>query len=219
MKIKKVILSLLLICFGYSSLAQEKTYKWSPIELHVQNRLFHKGMGYQTFNTQIDLGFGVSKKLSLHNNFNLEFGLTANYGRFTSKAEPLLFISSFKRTNIHHFSHSSVSQFSLEIPIGFEIKLFEVNKNPFYFTSSAIPQIGLNTLHFGTNWEGNTLTFRESIQSSNEPFFQSKLISDFYLRSGLSFSFASNKFKIGSGLEYSTFGESYGLYTKLYYSF
>jgi hypothetical protein len=129
-----------------------------------------------------------------------------------------LFISSFKTTNIHYFSHNSVNQLSLEIPLGIQIDLLKVNKNYIQFTAGVITQLGLFTMHSGTQWNEN-LTLRETLLSSDKSIFQTSLISDFYLRSGLSYSFYNNKLNIGSGFEYSTLGKSIGLYTKLGYSF
>ncbi|MFT6441412.1 MAG: hypothetical protein ACJASM_000949 [Salibacteraceae bacterium] len=209
-----IALTLLFICLGNYSSAQIIKPRWSPIEYHVQNRLFQKGLGYQTFHTQIDIGFGLNKKLRLLNKFHLELGLSVNYGRFKSKTEGTLFISSFKRTNIHYFSHNSVSQLSLEIPLGFQINLLKVNENNIHFTAGIITQLGLFTMHSGKQWDEN-LTVRETLLSSDEPYFQSSLLSDIYLRSGFSYSFCNNKLNIGSGIEYSTFGKSFGLYTKV----
>jgi hypothetical protein len=218
MRFTQIALTVLFICLSTHSSAQTKTSRWSSIEYHFQNRLFHKGMGYQLFNTQIDVGFGANKKLRLLDNLDLEIGLTANYGSFKSKTEGTLFISSFKRTNIHYFSHNSVSQLSLEIPLGFQINLLKVNENSIQFTAGVIPQLGLFTRHSGTQWDEN-ITVRETLLSSDEPFFQTSLLSDVYLRSGFSYSFFNNKLKFGSGVEYSTFGKSFGLYTKLGYCF
>ena len=150
MRFTYIALTLLFICIGTYSSAQIETSRWNPIEYHIQNRLFHKGMGYQSFNTQIDLGFGLNKKLRLLNKVHLELGLTVNYGRFKSETEGTLFISSFKRTNIHHFSHKSVNQLSLETPLGFQLNLLKLNKNNIHFTAKVIPQIRLFTKHTGT---------------------------------------------------------------------
>lgn len=218
MKFTQITLTLLLICLGANSSAQIKSPTWSPTEYFFQNRLFHEGKGYQTFNTQIDIGLGVNKKLRLSNKLHLELGLSVNYGSFKSKSEGTLFISSFKRTDIHYFSHSSVSQLSLEIPIGLQLNLFKLNKNNINFTIGALPQFGLFATHSGTKWEENT-TVKETLFTFDEPFFETSLLSDVYLRSGLSYSFYNNKFKIGSGAEYSVFGKSFGLYSKLSYSF
>jgi len=220
MRFTYITLTLLFICIGTYSSAQIETSRWSPIEYHIQNRLFHKGMGSQSFNTQIDLGFGLNKKLSLLNKVNLELGLTVNYGRFKSETEGTgtLFISSFKRTNIHYFSHKSVNQLSLETPLGFQLNLLKLNGNNLHFTAKVIPQISLFTKHTGTKW-GDNLTVRETLLSSDEPFFQNSLFSDTYLSSGLSYSFYKSKVSIGSGIEYSTFGKSIGVYTKVGFSF
>ena len=74
MRFTYIALTLLFICIGTYSSAQIETSRWSPIEYHIQNRLFHKGMGSQSFNTQIDLGFGLNKKLRLLNKVHLELG-------------------------------------------------------------------------------------------------------------------------------------------------
>jgi hypothetical protein len=218
MRFTKIALTLLFIGISTYCSAQVTTPRWSPTEYYVQNRLFHKGMGYQTFNTQIDIGFGLNKRLRLHNKFHLELGLTFNYGHFKSKNEGTLFISNFKRTDIHYFSHNSVSQLSLEIPLGFQINLLKVNENSIEFTAGVIPQLGLFTNHTGTQWIEN-ITVRETLLSSDEPFFQTSLLSDVYFRSGFSYSISNSKLKFGSGLEYSAFGKSLGLYTKIGYSF
>jgi hypothetical protein len=218
MRLVQIALALLFICLDSYSSAQINTSRWSPTELHVQNRLFHKGMGYQTFNTQIDIGFGLNKKLRLHNKVDLELGLSVNYGHFKSKTDGTLFISSFKRTDIHYFSHNSVRQLSLEIPLSFQINLLKVNENNIHFTAGVVPQLGLFTMHDGTKWDENT-TLRETLLSSDKPFFQTSILSDVYLRSGFSYSLYKNKLNIGSGVEYSAFGNSIGLYTKLGYSF
>jgi hypothetical protein len=220
MRFTPTAFTLLFICISTYSSAQIITSRWSPLEYHVQNRLFHKGIGYQTFNTQVDIGFGLNKKLRLSNKFHLELGLSVNYGRFNSKNEETgtLHISSFKTTHIHYFSHNSVSQLSLEIPLGFQINLLKVNENNIHFTAGIITQLGLFTMHSGKQWDEN-LTVRETLLSSDEPFFQTSLLSDIYLRSGLSYSLYNKKLNIGSGIEYSTFGKSIGLYTKVGYSF
>ena len=218
MRLTHIAFTLLFICLGTHSSAQIITSRWSPIEYHVQNRLFHNGMGYQTFNTQIDIGFGLNKKLRLSNKFHLELGVSVNYGRFKSTTEGTLFISSFKRTQIHYFSHNSVSQLSLEIPLGFQINLLNVNENIIHFTAGIIPQLGLFAEHSGTQWNEN-LTVRETLLSSDEPFFKTSLLYDTYLRSGFSYSLCNNKLTIGSGIEYSTFVKSMGLYTKVGYRF
>jgi hypothetical protein len=218
MRFTQIALSLLFICLATYSSAQTKTSRWSPIEYHFQNRLFHKGIGHQSFNTQIDVGFGANKKLRLPDNLELEIGLTANYGSFKSKSDGTLFVSSFKKTDIHYFSHNSVSQLSLEIPLGFQINLFNMSENSIQFAAGVIPQFGLFTMHSGTQWD-ETITVRETLLGSDEPFFQTSLLSDVYLRSGFSYSFCTNKLKFGSGVEYSAFGKSLGLYTKLGYSF
>jgi hypothetical protein len=210
-------LTLLFICLGTYSSAQIKTSRWSPIELHFQNRLFHKGMGYQTFNTQIDIGFGMTKKLRLHKKIYQEIGLTFNYGHFKSRPNGTLFVSSFKRTDIHYFSHNSVRQLSLEIPLCFQINVLKVNENNIHFTLGIIPQLGLFTKHTGIKWDKN-LTVKETLFSSDEPFFETSILSDLYLRSGFSYSFHNNKFKIESGVEYSVFGDSMGIYSKLGYT-
>ena len=57
-----IALTLLFICLGNYSSAQIIKPRWSPIEYHVQNRLFQKGLGYQTFHTQIDIGFAGPKE-------------------------------------------------------------------------------------------------------------------------------------------------------------
>lgn len=218
MRFTQIVLTLLFISQGFYSLTQTKTSRWCPTEFHIQNRLLHKGMGDQTFNSQIDIGVGLNKKLRLLNNSHLELGITANYGSFKTGAEGTLFISSFKRTDIHYFSHNSVNQISLEIPLGFQLHLFKVNKNNIHFTAWIIPQFGLYTIHSGTQWD-EKLTVRETLFSSDEPFFQTSLLSDLYFRTGFSFSFYNNKLNIGSGIEYSTFGKSVGLYSKICYSF
>tara|TARA_B100000809_G_C15075066_1_gene507475 strand:+ start:686 stop:1348 length:663 start_codon:yes stop_codon:yes gene_type:complete len=216
--IKSTIAVLLFSFMGTYSSAQIETSRWRPIEYHMQKKLFHKGMGIQSFNTQIDIGLGINKKLRLLDKLHLELGLTVNYARFKSKTEGTLFISSFKRTNIHYFSHNLVSQLSLEIPLSFQINLLKVNENNIHFNAGAIPQFGLLTTHSGTQWDKN-VTVREKLLTSHEPFFQSSLLSDIYLRSGLSYSFCKRKLSIGSGIEYSTFGKSIGLYSKVGYSF
>jgi hypothetical protein len=216
--IKSTIAVLFFISIRTYSSAQTETSRWSPIEYHMQNRLFHKDMGSQSFNTQIDIGLGLNKKLRLLNKLHLDLGLTVNYASFKSKSGGTLFISSFKRSNIHYFSHNSVTQLSLEIPLSFQINLLKVNENNIHFTAGAIPQFGLLTAHTGTQWEED-LTIREKQFNSNEPFIQSSLLSDVYLRSGLSYSFCKRKLSIGSGIEYSTFGKSIGLYSKIGFSF
>lgn len=218
MKFTHIALTLLFIFLGTYSLAQIEKSRWSPMEYQIQNRLFHKGMGYQSFNTQIDVGLGANKKLRLQNKLHLDFGLNLNYGSFKSKAEGTLFISSFKKTNIHYFSHKSVSQLSLEIPLGFQLNLLKLNKNNIHFTAKVIPQIRLFTKHTGTKWDEN-LTVRETLLSSDERYFETSLLSDIYLRSGLTYSFYKKKLSLGSGVEYSIFGKSIGLYTKVGFSF
>jgi len=111
-----------------------------------------------------------------------------------------------------------VNQLSLETPLGFQLNLLKLNGNNLHFTAKVIPQIRLFTMHTGTQWDEN-LTVRETLLSSDEPFFQTSWLSDIYLSSGLSYSFYKRKLSIGSGIEYSIFGESIGLYTKVGYSF
>jgi hypothetical protein len=218
MKFTKVAIYLLFICMCTYSSAQTKTSRWSSIEYHFQNRLFHKGMGYQTFSTKIDVGFGANRKLSLLDNLDLEIGLTVNYGSFKSKSDETLFVSSFKTTDIHYFSHDAVSQLNIEVPIGVQLKLLKKNESSLYFTASAIPQIGILAKHTGASWDKNIM-IKQTLLNSNDPFRKSLLLSDFYLRSGFSYSFFKNKVSIGSGAEFSVFGKSVGLYSKLGFSF
>jgi hypothetical protein len=218
MRVTQIAISLLFICMCTSSLAQTKTSRWSSIEYHFQNRLFHKGMGYQTFSTKIDIGFGVNRKRSLLDNLDLEIGLTANYGSFKSKSDGTLFVSSFKTTDIHYFSHDAVSQLNIEVPIGVQLKLLKLNESSLHLTVSVIPQIGILAKHTGTSWDEN-ITIIQTLLNSNDPFREFSLLSDFYLRSGLSYSFFKNKVSIGSGVEFSVYGESVGLYSKLGFSF
>ena len=218
MRFTQIAISLLFICMCTSSSAQTKTSRWSSIEYHFQNRLFHKGMGYQTFSTKIDVGFGVNRKLSLLDNLDLEIGLTANYGSFKSKSDGTLFVSSFKTTDIHYFSHDAVSQLNIEVPIGVQLKLLKLNESNLHLTISVIPQIGILAKHTGTSWDEN-ITIIQTLLNSNDPFREFSLLSDFYLRSGLSYSFFKNKVSIGSGVEFSVYGESVGLYSKLGFSF
>ena len=93
-----------------------------------------------------------------------------------------------------------------------------MNENSIEFTAGVIPQLGLFTKHTGTQWSEN-ITVRETLLSSDEPFFQTSLLSDVYLRSAFSYSVSNSKLKFGSGLEYSAFGKYLGHYTKLGYSF
>ena len=218
MRVTQIAISLLFICMCTSSSAQTKTSRWSSIEYHFQNRLFHKGMGYQTFSTKIDVGFGVNRKLSLLDNLDLEIGLTANYGSFKSKSDGTLFVSSFKTTDIHYFSHDAVSQLNIEVPIGVQLKLLKLNESNLHLTISVIPQIGILAKHTGTRLDEN-ITIIQTLLNSNDPFREFSLLSDFYLRSGLSYSFFKNKVSIGSGVEFSVYGESVGLYSKLGFSF
>lgn len=218
MKSIRFFLSLLFIALCTYSSAQTKSYRWGPIEYYFQNRLFHKGMGYQTFSTKIDVGFGANKKLSLLDNLDLEIGLTANYGSFESTAEEVLFISSFKTSDIHYFSHDAVSQLNLEVPIGVQLKLLKLDQSSLRLTFSAIPQIGILAKHIGTNWDKKSTTI-ETFLNSKDPYRNTPLLSDFYLRSGLSYSFFKSMISIGLGAEYSIFGKSTGLYSKFGYSF
>lgn len=218
MKLTHLTLCLLFMCIANATSAQSKTSRWSATEYNFQNRLLHNGMGYQHFKTQLDVGLGLHKKLRVVNSLHVDFGLSLNYGRFKSKAEGTLFISSFKKTSLHYFSHHSIDQLSLELPIGFQLKLVELKQNTVYFTAGAIPQFGLYTRHTGTQWEKNT-TVTENLFSKDEPYFQTSLLSDLYLRSGFTYSLLNNTLTIGSGVEYSTFGKSIGLYTKIGYSF
>ena len=218
MRVTQIAISLLFICMCTSSLAQTKTSRWSSIEYHFQNRLFHKGMGYQTFSTKIDVGFGVNRKLSLLDNLDLEIGLTANYGSFKSKSDGRLYVSSFKTTDIHYFSHDAVSQLNIEVPIGVQLKLLKLNESSLHLTVSVIPQIGILAKHTGTSWDEN-ITIIQTLLNSNDPFREFSLLSDFYLRSGLSYSFFKNKVSIGSGVEFSVYGGSVGLYSKLGFCF
>jgi hypothetical protein len=218
MKFTQIAISLLFICLCTYSSAQTKTSRWSSIEYHFQNRLFHKGMGYQTFSAKIDVGLGANRKLSLLDNLDIEIGLTANYGSFKSKSDGTLFVSSFKTTDIHYFSHHAVSQLNIELPIGVQLKLLKQNESSLHFTASAIPQIGILAKHTGTSW-GENITIKQTLLNSNDPFRKSSLLSDFYFRSGLSYSFFKNKVSIGSGMEFSVFGESVGLYSRLGFNF
>ena len=214
MQLKQTILTISLFLVCTHALAQRKPSDWSRTEYHIQNRFIHEGMGVQKFNTTIDFGLGLSTKLGLTRTLALNLGLTANYGNFKSNSDGMLYVSSFKRTRIHYYTHNSVTQMTLEIPVGIHINLYKNIKNSIDFTLDVLPQFGLYAVHKGTQWNEN-LTIRETLLSPNEPFFQSTILSDTYLRAGFSYSLFLNKLSIGSGIEYSIFGESVGFYTKL----
>lgn len=210
------------IAFNYLFLttfviAQTNTSRWSSLEYHLQNRQFHRGMGYQSFRTQIDIGLGLNKKAKLTNGLNLELGLTVNYGRFKSKAEGTLFISSFKKTNIHYFSHNLTDQLSMEIPIGLEANILKIGVNNLQLNFGFVPQIGLLAVHKGIQWD-QKLTIRESLLTKSEKYFDSRVLSDLYIRTGFSYRINRSRLNIGAGLEYSTFEKSLGMYSKFAFS-
>ena len=214
MRLKHSVLTISLVLICTHALAQRNPSDWSRTEYHIQNRFIHEGMGFQKFNTAIDFGLGLSTKLGLTRKLDLALGLTANYGNFKSNSEGMLYVSSFKRTSIHYYTHNSVTQMTLELPVGIHINLSKNIEKSIDFTLEVLPQFGLYAVHKGTQWDEN-LTIRETLLSQNDPFFQSTILSDTYLRAGFSYSLFMNKLSIGSGIEYSIFGESVGFYTKL----
>lgn len=217
MKYIHLLFSTTFILFSHFVLAQETSSKWSNTEFYIQNRFFHQPENNTAqFNTNLDIGVGASKKYSLSQNFRLEMGLALNYGRFKNTSfneEGTLFISYFKRTDMHYFEHQSVDQFTLEIPIGFQLNLFENNSNSISFTGGAVPQIRLYTAHKGLRFNEPTI-INENLLNPDTPY-----LTDLYLRSGVSYLIIEKGINIGTGLEYSILGKSFGAYTKLGFQF
>lgn len=224
----KIHLLVLMMILSSHLFAQKS--KWVHTDFTIQSRALYNPSNLET---GIDLSIGAEWNYSINNRFSLNLGSALNYGYYKNSVlnnEDVLFISYFKGTRIDYFNHNEVTQLSLEIPVTLQFELFQSGSNKFSLTCGTTPQFLLYSNSKGNGLDGpqtiktslfdGDLVFRK--EAGNLDGRSHYILNDLHLNLGLNINHETVSGKVlmlGIGPQYSTYGQSMGMYVKTGFRF